>query len=229
MNTVCRKILITLLVSALPAMACAAETAPATGPETIAPAKPAPAAAAVSGEKKPEPPKPQPPAAAAPQKSSEPAVSKPPIRIGYVDLIRVSTDSEPGKAGQARLTERKKKFQTQIESKRKQLDKQRAAIEAKLPTLTPQQREAKAKEFQKKVEEYQKLLQKADGELQEVQQEQSRILYEKIEQASAVYGKANGLAVVTVKRDLLYQADGVDGQDITEGIVKLVNEQATKK
>jgi outer membrane protein len=146
-----------------------------------------------------------------------------------VDPIRVSTDSEPGKAGQARLTDRKNKLQTQIDSKRSQLDKQRAAIEAKLHSYTPQQREAKAKEFQKRVEDYQKLLQKADKELQELQQEQSRLLYERIEQASAEYGKANGLAVVIIKRDLLYQAEGVDGQDITEGIVKLVNGQDKNK
>lgn len=228
MNTFCRKILITLFLSALPAMTTAAETAP-SGPMTAVPAQPAPATASVSGEKGSDPPKLQPPAIVAPPKNGETAVSKPAIRIGHVDLLRISTDSEPGKAGQSLLTNRKKKLQTQIETKRKQLDKQRAAIEAKLSSYTPQQKEARAREFQKKVEEYQKSLQKADMELQELQQEQSRILYEKIEQASAAYAKANGLAAVTVKRDMLYQADGVDAQDITEGIVKLVNEQGNKK
>jgi outer membrane protein len=174
-------------------------------------------------------PKPQPPAALTPAKGSEPSASKPATRIGHVDLARVRTDSDPGKAGQALLTDKKKKLQTQIEAKRKQLDKLRASIEAKLSTYSPLQKEVRAKEFQKKVEEYQGFLQSADNELQELQQEQSRLLYEKIGQASAEYGKANGLSAVVVKGDLLYQADGVDVLDITTGIVKLVNEQANKK
>jgi len=240
MKSIRTKLLILLLVSALPNLAIAAESA--TGDQKKVPAaQTATQAATEATPKTPAPPTPkpadQPATTAAPPSATSPAAIvtpnaiKPqaPILIGYVDPIRVSTESETGKAGQAKLTEKKKKFQTQIEAKRKQLDKQRAAIEAKLPTFTPGQRESKAKEFQKKVEEYQKFLQKADEELQELQQDLSRELFEKIEQASTEYGKRNSLALVIVKRDLLYLADNVISQEITDGIVKLINEQGQKK
>ena len=150
-------------------------------------------------------------------------------KIGYVDLIRVSTDSATGKADQTKLFELKKKFQTQIDAKRKQLDKQRAEIEAKLSSLSPQQREAKSKEFGKKVEELQKFALNAEKQLQDIQQELSKSLMEKIEQASSDYGKANGFTAIIVKRDLLYVASGVDVRDATDEIVKLLNSGGKKQ
>lgn len=235
MKSICRKLLILLIVSALPTLAIAAESA--TGDQkTVPTAQPAPQTVTETAPKTPEPPRPKPatqpaPTVAAPVVTPPTAAvtPQPAIPIGYVDLVRISTESETGKAGQAKLTEKKKKLQTQIETKRKQLDKQRAAIEAKLATLTPEQRESKAKEFQKKVAEYQKFVQKADDELQELQQDLSRTLFEKIEQAASEYGKRNSLALVIVKRDLLYLADNVISQEITDGVVKLINEQGQKK
>jgi outer membrane protein len=127
------------------------------------------------------------------------------------------------------LAELKKALQGKIENKRKQLEKQQAAIEAKLKTLTPQQREAKAKEFQKKVEEFQKFGLNAEKELQAKQEEFSDKLFKAIEQASAELGKAKGLALVVIKRELLFLGSGVDVQDVTDGVIKLIDGKEAKK
>ena len=116
-------------------------------------------------------------------------------------------------------------LQGQIEAKRKQLDKQKSAIEAKLKTLTPPQREAKAKEFQKKVEEFQKFGMNAEKELQTRQEEFSVKLFKAIEQASADLGKAKGLSLVVVKRELLYLGSGVDAQDVTDDVIKKIDKK----
>jgi len=216
MNILCRKLLITLFVSALPAMAIAADNTPPQA--TPAATQKSPAAATQQPVQQPT----TPAMAAAP-------IAQPTVRIGYVDPIRVSTDSEPGKAGQVKLMEKKDKLQSQIETKRKQLEKQQAAIEAKLSSLSPKQREAKSKEFGKKVEEFQKFGQGAERQLQELQQELSGTLYRKIEQAAVEYGKSNGFMAIFVKRDLLYSASGVDVRDVTDDVVKLLDAQARKK
>lgn len=233
MNTLCRRLLITLLVCALPAMAVAADDAPGTNRQTAAPAPAAPQTTPTALPKAPETTAPQTslpsPATVTPAKSGETPTPQPAIRIGYVDIIRISNDSEPGKAGQVQLVARKKKLQSQIVAKRKQLDKQRAAIEAKLSSLSPQQRDAKGKEFGKKVEEFQKFGQKSEEQLQELQQELSNSLFKKIEQAANDYGKTNGFAAVIVKRELLYAAGGVDVRDVTDEVVKLINGMGSKK
>ena len=159
-------------------------------------------------------PTPKPPEAAPVQQAT---------RLGHVDLVRIAAESEMGKAGQAQFADLKKKLQGQIEAKGKQLEKQKAAIEAKLKTLTPPQREAKAREFQKKVEEFQKFGRNAEKELQARQEEFGDKLFKAIEQASADLGKAKGLALVVVKRELLYLGSGVDAQDVTDEVIKKID------
>lgn len=159
------------------------------------------------------------------QKKAEAEPAKPAVRMGHVDLMRISSDSEKGKAGQAQLAALRKKLQGQLETRRKQLDKQKAAIEATLKTMTAQQREAKGKAFQKKVEEFQKFGLNAEKELQEQQEELSSKLFKAIEQASTEFGKANGLALVVVKRELLYLGSGVDAQDVTDEVIKLIDKK----
>jgi outer membrane protein len=158
-------------------------------------------------------------------KPSEAASAQQATHLGHVDLVRIAAESETGKAGQAQLGVLKKKLQGQIEAKRKQLDKQKAAIEAKLKTLSPPQREAKGREFQKKVEEFQKFGLNAEKELQARQEEFSDKLFKAIEQASADLGKAKGLALVVIKRELLYLGSGVDAQDITDDVIKKIDKK----
>ena len=229
MSFITKKILLAILVCSLPSLGGAAESAhPAQGIKTPAPLQSVPLT---------------PPQSAAPsliqavpptetttvQKTPEASKTQQALRLGYADIERIGKESELGKASAAKAKEKQEKFQTQIMGKRKQLDKQKAAIEAKLATLTPQQREAKGKEFQKKVEDFQKFGMNAEKELQTLQEKLSKTLFETIEQAAADYGKANGLALVVVKRELLYLGSGVDAQDVTEGIIKLMNEKGQKK
>lgn len=164
------------------------------------------------------------PAAGAPVNSATEA-SKNSTRLGHVDLARIAAESETGKAGQALMIDLKKKLQGQIESKRKQLEKQQAAIEAKLKTYTAEQREAKGKEFQKKVEEFQKFGMNAEKELQARQEEFTVKLFKAIEQASVDLGKAKGLALVVIKRELLYLGSGVDAQDVTDDVIKEIDKK----
>ncbi|KAF0221040.1 MAG: outer membrane [Geobacteraceae bacterium] len=166
------------------------------------------------------------PATASPvQKVAEPAKVERAFTIGFADIVRIGSESTQGKAAQARLKGKKDKLQTQITARKKQLEKQKAAIEEKLATFTPQQRAVKAKEFEKKIEDYQKFVQNAEKELQTMQEELTRKLFREIEQVVDTYGKANGYAAIIVKKELLYLGSEVKTQDVTDDILKLVNEK----
>jgi outer membrane protein len=200
-----RLILLTLLACSL-AVPVSAEENSAAGKQTPVPAVPQALPAAA-------------------QKTPEAAPAQQPARIGHVDLARVAAESETGKAGQAQIADLKKKLQGQIEARRKQLDKQKSAIEAKLKTFTAEQREVKGREFQKKVEEFQKFGMKAEKDLQTRQEEFGDKLFKAIEQASEELGKAKDLAVVVIKRELLYLANGVDAQDVTDDVIKRIDKK----
>jgi outer membrane protein len=203
-----RLILLTLLTCSLAAPVYAEESAPAAQAQM-----PTPPPAALQTLPAPT------------IKPQETASVQQTTRLGHVDMARIATESEMGKAGQAQFAELKKKLQGQIEAKGKQLEKQKAAIEAKLKTLTPPQREAKAREFQKKVEEFQKFGRNAEKELQTRQEEFGDKLFKAIEQASADLGKAKGLALVVVKRELLYLGSGVDAQDVTDEVIRKIDKK----
>lgn len=208
-----KKILLAVLICSLPSLGSASENAPATEtPAATVPVQAVQPAAPTTTQKTPEIPK----AAQA-------------LRIGYADIDKIQSESALGKASLAQVKAKQEKLQGQIQAKEKQLVKQQDALKAKLASLSVSQREAKAKEFQKKVEEFQKFGQGAEKELQTLKQELGKSFSEAVEKAAEEFGKASGLALVVVKRELLYLSSGVDTQDASEGIIKLMDEKWQKK
>jgi outer membrane protein len=205
MTTALKRILITCLI-ALPSFVHAAdvpEVKPATPAQTTAPV----------------------PAEAA----SKPAPAAQTVRIGSVDIARIGAESERGKAFKTLLDTRKSALQGKIDGKKKSLDKLKTSIEAKIATMTPKQREAKTKEFQKKLEELQKFAQASEEEFVSLQEKESKTFYDAIEQAATAYGNSNGFAAIVVKRELLYVGSSVEAQDVTEGLIKAMNQADQKK
>lgn len=150
-------------------------------------------------------------------------------RLGYVDIGRIAAESERGKELKAQLTSKKDQFQGKIDGKKKQIEKFKSSIEAKFAKMTPQQREAKSKEFQKKVEEFQKFARTAEEELLVLQDKETRMLYEAIEQSAVAHGKANGFDAIVVKKEMLYVGSLVNAQDVTDDLIKALNQTAQKK
>jgi outer membrane protein len=227
MQTTLRSGAIKLLIAftlTLPGIALANEPAPSTAPaaasttstvstptpNTITTEKPATTATQASPAAQPAPP------------------AKPALRFGYVDMNRFGSDSIPGKAISARLKEKSEKFQATIVSKQKQLEKQKKAIEAKIAQLSPEQRDAKAKEFQKKIEGFQKYVQSAEKEMRSLEQQLTIKLFEAVEKATTAYGKESGLIAITAKKELLYLGNGIEVVDVTSAIIERINKENIK-
>jgi len=214
MTTMLKRLLIATLITSLPSLAAAADPAPA--PDIR------PAAAAETPQKSPT-------AASAESKPSDAAAARQTTRIGFVDMPRIFNETARGKAVEVKLKGMKDKLQVRVDSKRKQLDKLRASFETILPTLSQEQRETKAKEFQKKVEEFQKFGKKLEEELYTTQEKETKGLYDATEQAAVAYGKANSFSVIVVKKELLYVGDDIDAQNVTDAIIKAMDTAVQKK
>jgi outer membrane protein len=159
----------------------------------------------------------------------KPAATSQSARIGYVDFIRIGSESERGKAVKALLTAKKDALQGKADGKKKQLEKFKTSIEGKIATMTPAQREAKSKEFQKKVEELQKFARASEEEFYLLQEKETKALYEAIEQSAVAHGKANSFAVIVVKKELLYIDSSADTKDVTDDLIKALNQADQKK
>jgi len=165
------------------------------------------------------------PAPAAGKDDAAAAVAVRRIRVGYVDTMKVAEQSDAGKVAKAHFESKADRHKAQIDTKQKLLEKQKATLEAKLPTYTPEQRAAKIKDYEKKVEELRKLLQKADKEMKPMQEELIREIYGKIEKAAKEYGAANGFAVILEKRELLYLGSDIDAEDVTVALINELNKK----
>lgn len=158
--------------------------------------------------------------ASEPPRAAETVQPQPPVKIGYVDIAKIASDSAPGKAANAKLKEKTEKLRSQITGKQKTLEKMKKDLETQLPTLSPQQRQAKIKALEKKVAEYQKFVQDAEKEMQKMESELSESMIKAIQKAADDYGKTNGFAAIVPKRDLLYLGDMVEVKDVTEDMIK---------
>lgn len=190
-----------LISLSLPLSVYAAEGAPATAPEKPAAALQLPAQA-------------------------QPAAK--PVKIGYIDITRIGMESEYGKAVKEGLLKKKKELEEKVIAKRKQLDKYKQSAEAKLPNLSPKQREAESKKFQKKIDELQKLAQGSEEEFMKFQESETAAVYGVIEKAVSDFGKTSDLALIMIKKELLYLGSGVEPQDLTDTILKKVNDSRKK-
>jgi len=158
------------------------------------------------------------------------------IRIGYVDMGKLTAESELGKSSFAQIKAKQEKFQKEFLGRRTRIEKQNAALQGTFAKLSPEERAARSKEFQKKGKALQKkfeALQKdamqADKQLQALQAELDKNFGTLVEKVAADYGKANGLTLVLVKRTMLYMASGIDLKDATDGIIKQMNAEGQKK
>lgn len=145
------------------------------------------------------------------------------FHLGYIDALKVAEQSDIGKAAKTRFETKADRHKSQIDAKQKALEKQKTALEAKLPTYSPEQRAAKIKEYEKKVEELRKLLQKADKEMKPLQEEMIKEIYGKIEKATRAYGEAKGFDAIVEKREMLYLGDSVDAEEITDALIAELN------
>lgn len=163
--------------------------------------------------------------AATAEKAPAPAPAENRFRVGYADIMKIAAESDAGKVAKSHFEAKADRHKAQIDTKQKLLEKQKATLEAKLPTYTPEQRTAKIKEYEKKVDELKKMLQKADNEMRPMQEELVKEVYGKIATAARTYGAANGYSAIVEKRELLYLGKGIDAEDVTEILIKELNKK----
>lgn len=202
------KMLLITLVLVIPALSVAADNTPASETKAATPAQVTTNTTQVK---------------TAENNQLETKAARQSIKIGYVDITRIGSESDRGKALKALLIGRQEQLQKKIDGKKKQIEKFKTSIESKIASMAPAEREAKSREFQKKLDEFQKFARKSEEDLFSLQQKETKVLYDEIEKSAVAYGSANGFALIVVKKELLYVGNSVDAEDVTEALIKALN------
>jgi len=144
------------------------------------------------------------------------AEEPPPLKIGYVNLVKVFDGYQRTQESEGVLEQKGKQKQTELEGRVNELNKLRQGLEL----LNDQARTSKAREIEEKADAFQQFKTKAQRELVRERDRIASQVLDEIEQGIEEYAKANGFSVILDKRSLLYAQQAYE---VTDGVLQFLN------
>ena len=144
------------------------------------------------------------------------------LKIGYVNVGDVLNGYERTKESERTLEQKVQQKQAELETRAGELKKLRDSLEL----LSAQAREAKAKEIEEKSDEFQRLKARSQRDLVRERNAIGKTILDEIQAVITDYAKTNGFTVMLDRRSLVY---GQDAYDVTEEVLKLLNERYAAK
>ncbi len=147
-------------------------------------------------------------------------------KIAYIDLQRILTESEEGKAGRQTMEKKAEQLKAKLQLEDKKLKDMKVELEKQSVMLSPEKKAQKEREFKRKVKEFQILAQDSQQEFrQEDAAVSSRIINEILKVVQDM-GKKEGYTLILEKQEshVLYADQAIN---ITDKVIGIYN--ATKK
>ena len=158
--------------------------------------------------------------------SSQAQIFKKGLKIGYVNVAQVFDKYK-------RTDEATEALKKDIEDKRKDIEKKKEAInllkqklEAQGVVMAEKEKAKMEEEVEAKISELKDISEKSNRELRERETALTRDILKDIEEVVKAYGKDNGYDLILDSREVLY---GLEGMEVTNDIIKLINEKTKKK
>ena len=148
------------------------------------------------------------------------------LKIGYVNVAQVFDKYK-------RTDEATEALKKDIEDKRKDIEKKKEAInllkqklEAQGVVMAEKEKTKMQEEVEARISELKDISEKSNRELRERETALTRDILKDIEEVVKAYGKDNDYDLILDSREVLY---GPEGMEVTEDIIKLINEKTKKK
>ena len=147
------------------------------------------------------------------------------IKIGFVDIQRVISESESGKLAREQFQAEIKKAEGDMLKERKDLERLRADLDKKGPLLKSEERRNLEADFQKRSVK----LQRTMGDLQQdLRQKENAMMSDILKELHGVVsdlGKAGEFTVIFERSQVLYFDQGTD---ITQKVIAAFNNRSKK-
>lgn len=141
------------------------------------------------------------------------------VRIGYVDMRRVLTESKAGQQVKGEIEKTVKQRQEALAREEQKLKELQQAYEKEKLILSEAQRQEKQKEFEQRLNAYRQATAEAQREIQQKEQAYTKKALPEVRTIISDIAKAEKLTLVFEKHEMpvLYAADG---PDLTEKVIK---------
>ena len=147
------------------------------------------------------------------------------IKIGYIDIQRVISESQPGKRAKERFQTQVKKAEADVVKERQDLEKLRADIEKKGPLLKDEERRNLEADYQRRSVTLQRAMSDYQQELQAKNNEMMSDILKELEQIVNEVGKADKFTLILERSQILYSDQGID---ITSKVIETYNSRMKK-
>lgn len=156
-----------------------------------------------------------------------PVLAEDGVKIGYVDLRKVLTESKAGKQHKAEMEKLIKQKQDQLSKEEQKLRDLQQSLEKEKLVLTEAQRQEKQQQFQQRVQDFQRQRAEAQQELSQRDNQFTQRAVADIQDIIREIAKQEKLILVFEKNDMpvLYAADG---PDLTEKVLQRYNARPGK-
>ncbi|HYA26416.1 MAG TPA: OmpH family outer membrane protein [Thermodesulfovibrionales bacterium] len=149
-------------------------------------------------------------------------------KVAYVDLRVALNESDAGKKAKIELESLIKSKQSVIDEKGKNIEKMKADLDKQSSVLSAEAKKSKEDEVERLVRDYQRLVQDSQNEVKKKEGELTGSIIKELREVVEKIGQDDGYSLIleNVEGIILYSRKDLD---ITERIVKIYNDQKSKK
>jgi outer membrane protein len=147
------------------------------------------------------------------------------IKIGYIDIQRVISESQAGKRARDRFQAQVKKAEADILKERQDIERLRSDLEKKGPLLKDEERRNLEADLQKRSVNLQRSMSDHQQDLQVKNNEMMSDILKELEKIVNEVGKAEKFTLILERSQILYSDQGID---ITSKVIETYNTRAKK-
>lgn len=147
------------------------------------------------------------------------------VRIGYVDMRQVLTQTKAGEQAKGEIEGAIKERQERLRRDEQHLRELQQEFEKNKLLLSEEQRRTREQQFQRELREFQQARAEAQRDIQSREREYTRGMLPLVREVIAVIAKERGLTLVFEKNEMpvLY---AIDGPDLTKEVIRRVDARA---
>jgi outer membrane protein len=147
------------------------------------------------------------------------------IKIGYIDIQKVISESQAGKRARDRFQAQVKKAESDIMKERQDIERLKAELDKKGPLLKDEERRNIEADLQKRSINLQRSMSDHQQELQVRNNEMMSEILKELEKIVNEVGKAEKFTLILERSQILYSDQGID---ITSKVIDTYNSRAKK-
>jgi outer membrane protein len=147
------------------------------------------------------------------------------IKVGFIDIQRVISESQAGKRAKERFQAQVKKAESDVIKERQDLEKLKADLDKKGPLLKDEERRNLEADYQRRSVNLQRSMTDHQQELQQRNNEMMSDILKELEQIVNEIGKADKFTLILERSQILYSDQGID---ITSKVIETYNSRMKK-